>query len=145
MAEQFDNSALKQDEQVLTNLLFDFAMSTDIVVRYLEQIFGSRNRHMSHQYKRAFNEMVRGLKMVKFNYDKAFEPAIIEQFEHGGSKAYDQIRKDANCIIRLLLLITDRSVDNPQMLEKIEQLLKDLPSSNYVPENVFENFKMKEL
>lgn len=143
MAEQFDNSALKQDEQVLTNLLFDFAMSTDIVVRYLEQIFGSRNRYMSHQYKRAFNEMVRGLKMVKFNYDKAFEPAITEQFEHGGIKAYDQIRKDANYIIRLLLLITDRSADNPQMLEKIEQFLKDLPSSNYVPENVFDNFKMR--
>lgn len=143
MAQKFDNSPLNNDEQVITNLLFEFAMSTDILVRRLEQIFMSRNRKLSHEYKHAFNNMIQGLKSVKYNYDKTFDQTISQQYEKFGTDAYDQISKDSNWIIRILMLTMDRAHKDPESLTKIEEFVKSLESSSYVPDEFVQSFKMR--
>ena len=138
------NTSISQ-EDLLINLYFMFMDAGDILLRRAVSMVENKyksNKGLSGEVKMYHNRMMQNAKMLRMNYDAYYERTHIEAF----SKDYDRmddLRNEANMMIRIALLLTDRSYLNPKVDSIVEKYISAFPKGDLIIDDLIEFFKLR--
>ena len=88
------------------------------------------------------NRMIQNAKMLRVNYDAYYERTHIDCFKKDYSRM-DDLRSDANMIIRIALLMSDRGYINKKVDSIVEKYISAFPKVDLIIDDLIEFFKLK--
>lgn len=113
-------------------LLFD---TQDLILRKLDQMEGFE---LTQKLKQQYKQIEADCKVLKTRSEK-FEDTFNEMVNY---RQFDDLRKDANFLARINLLIFDRCRDTKEE-NLLENYLKAKPEGGIFDKELIENFRMK--
>jgi len=142
----------QQEKQELVGACFVFAHATEELMRYSLNI---DKIPLSHRAKEMWSGMLRSMKSARYYYDQFCDIITSAIFNTSGSTAaqrFDNMRREANQLIRIKLLMDNAEVNGYDLAE-IERAIADLSNGkndqgvdkiHLVPDEIINRFRLKE-
>lgn len=130
-------------EDILVNIYFMLMDATDILIRDIEiRLKRKYDTGLKNENKLYHNRMMQNIKVLKSNYEAYYTKTQCDIF----SDKYDEmddLRKSANLMIRIALLMSDRTYYDDTIEDKIEKLIEDFPDNGFVDKETIKKFIMR--
>lgn len=130
---------ISNDLNSVVNSYYIMAEALDMLLRRMEVEFEHLGKDVVYSVKSRHTEMMRLMRMLRVNQEKFLKD--YESF-HGEWSKYDELRKSAAYISRIMLLVADRTLDDGKVEKEIEDYIRSLPSTGVVSEELLNNFKI---
>lgn len=110
----------------------------DMLYDNLETFLDGRNKELRGEMKQNHSRLMQGLKTMKYALNKNAD--IISQLD---IRNWDNIHIEANYLMRIILLITDRASWDMEKQKQIEDFIKSFESKNLIREQLINRFYLK--
>lgn len=131
---------ISKDLNSIVNSYYILAESLDMLLRQMEIEFELLGKGVVHTVKSRHTEMMRLMRLLKTNQEKFLKD--YESFKGDWSK-YDELRKSAAYISRIMLLVADRTLEDGKVERQIEDYIRSLPSTGAVSEELLQKMRIR--
>lgn len=119
---------------VIVNMIYGQLNMTAYMLGFVDRHLAKYNMEFNRKEKMTFNELVKASKRMLYLNQMMTEPI----FKVG---VFDQLLKDSNQQMRIMLLLLDRTAGNETDVDIFEAELRRLPSKGIISEQIINLFK----
>lgn len=121
-----------------TNLYFVLSECVSMLYDDIEKALEADKKQMRQEFKMNHRKMMDGLKMMKYSLDRNSETLNILNGEN-----WDALHSDANDIMRIILLVVDRTGKDRKRNLMIENAIRRMKSQGIYKPEYIEKFRMR--
>lgn len=131
--------ALHPHVKVFVNLFYELMAINEYLLPHVEDGLKLLQKGFRFNDKKIFGEIVRHATEIRKLNDRLNEPF----WENLPSVHHTMMRRDANDIVRVLLLIIDRVGSDPLKFAQLEEWLQMMPSTNLISDDILDRFHLQ--
>lgn len=139
------DKALASSIGTMNKILARTAFAQDIIINYIDRRLKRLGGTFDKEMKQTLNRYGKLLRDADILYDKVFkdmlEKACREEGKPFNVSLYDDIRRNANEVVRLMMLYYDRAY-NAENYRRIFEFLFSLPSGHFFTEEEINRFSI---
>lgn len=119
----------------------DLALRTAIKQQELNEMGLNKRVGIRQSTKIAHNRMMQAAKTFSHNYALCYDTFYEDTFKK--FESWDELRREANLVVRIVLLMGDRAYNSIEIEQQIEEYITSLPKRSEMNEKLLELFMMR--
>lgn len=131
--------ALYPEIKVFVNLFYEIQSISGYIVPNVENGLKKISPRFRFQDKQRFNRIIEHLDAIRRLNEEMIEPF----WQSLPSGTYDLMRRDANDITRIILLVIDRVGYDSNKFAQLENWIAAMPSSGFVSDDIVNLFRLR--
>lgn len=125
--------------RMFTNIFYELVSIQGFIIPTIEKDAELIACEFSQFDKKCFNEIVKKIHEIRYWNDRMNEPF----YDSMNSSDFDEMRRNANVLVRFISLFLSRCALDPEKVQFIERIMRNMPSNGIISDEIIDKFTLR--